>query len=375
VAALIVAAALVAARIFLLHEDPLPVRVVAAERGLVEETIASTKAGAVRARRVSSTSVEAAGRIVEVHAREGARVARGDRLLSIDRRDADAALAAARTELAVLRSLAVEAQARLDDATREHDRVCGLRGNSVVSQAEVDRAQGQLEMAAAVRAACEAREKAQGAAIARAEIAAEKCELRAPFDAVVAERYVEVGEWAVPGAVAFLLLETESLYVRAELDEVDMARLVTGLPARVSLDPYRGVRLPGTVARVAPYVSEAQEQNRTVVVEVELSRPLPEGVEPRHGTSADVEVILREAAGVLRVPTLTLAQGGRVLVAAADGRARERRVRTGLRNWEFTEVLEGLAEGERVIASLESERLADGVEVRVLDAAGDGAGP
>ena len=56
---------------------------------------------------------------------------------------------------------------------------------------------------------------------------------------------------------------------------------------------------------------------------------------------------------VVRVPTAALLEGGRVLVAGKDGKLEERKIRTGLANWEFTEVLEGLAAGERVVTSLE----------------------
>jgi HlyD family secretion protein len=54
-------------------------------------------------------------------------------------------------------------------------------------------------------------------------------------------------------------------------------------------------------------------------------------------------VILAVRENVVRVPTSALLEGGRVLVAGADGKLEERQVKTGLANWEFTEVLEGLA--------------------------------
>ena len=71
------------------------------------------------------------------------------------------------------------------------------------------------------------------------------------------------------------------------------------------------------------------------------------------GYSADIEVILAVRDEVVRVPTSALLEGGRVLVAGADDRLEERKVKTGLANWEFTEVLEGLNAGERVVTSLE----------------------
>jgi HlyD family secretion protein len=54
----------------------------------------------------------------------------------------------------------------------------------------------------------------------------------------------------------------------------------------------------------------------------------------------------------LRVPTAALLEGGRVLVLA-DGKLAERKVKTGVANWEFTEIVEGLAAGDRIVTSLE----------------------
>ena len=59
---------------------------------------------------------------------------------------------------------------------------------------------------------------------------------------------------------------------------------------------------------------------------------------------------------MLRVPTAALIEGSRVMVLGADsGRLEERKVKAGLANWEYTEVIEGLAEGERIVTSLERE--------------------
>jgi HlyD family secretion protein len=68
-----------------------------------------------------------------------------------------------------------------------------------------------------------------------------------------------------------------------------------------------------------------------------------------------VEVVLAVRENVVRVPTSALQEGGRVLIAGADGTLQERTVKTGLANWEFTEVLEGLAAGDKVVTSLERE--------------------
>ena len=70
------------------------------------------------------------------------------------------------------------------------------------------------------------------------------------------------------------------------------------------------------------------------------------------GYSADVEVILEARRDVLRVPTSALLQGGRVLVLDGE-RLVERSVKTGVANWEHTEITSGLAAGDKVVTSLD----------------------
>lgn len=344
--------------------DTLEVRAILVAKGKVERTVSSTKAGAIRSRRVSDVTVETAGTIVAVHVREGQAVSAGDPLISIDRREADAALAGAEAELKVLEALVLEAAAGRREAARNLDRVQGLHAAGVATEAERDEARLKADATLAAHAAAEARVETQEVAVARARIAVEKCGLRAPFAGVVADLFVELGEWAVPGKLGLRLFDPGRLYIRAELDEVDIGPVREGLPARVTLDPYRDRRLTGRVSRVAPFVSEVQEQNRTLEVEVELTGGV-EDIELKPGTSADVEVILEEQDGAVRIPASALMEGDRVFIVGPDGRARGAGVRIGLRNWEFAQVLDGVRVGDRVIVSLESEKLKEGTLVRV----------
>ena len=81
------------------------------------------------------------------------------------------------------------------------------------------------------------------------------------------------------------------------------------------------------------------------------------------GYSADVEIIYDVRNQVLRVPTQTLLEGNRVLLFGGNGVLEERKVKTGLSNWEYAEVLSGLEEGDRVVSSLDREGVKAGVSV------------
>jgi HlyD family secretion protein len=110
-------------------------------------------------------------------------------------------------------------------------------------------------------------------------------------------------------------------------------------------------------------VSAVEKQARTVDVEVDFAKPEETG-KLLVGYSADVEIILDGRDSVLRVPTAAIQEGGRVLLFNADsGKLEERKVKAGLANWEYTEVLEGLAGGDRIVTSLERTGVKAGARV------------
>ncbi|HMX69471.1 MAG TPA: efflux RND transporter periplasmic adaptor subunit, partial [Accumulibacter sp.] len=182
--------------------------------------------------------------------------------------------------------------------------------------------------------------------------------LHAPFAGTIAKIVGEVGEYStpsppgVPTPPAIDLIDDSCLYVKAPMDEVDAPRISPGQAVRISLDALPRQSFPGRVRRVAPYVSAVEKQARTVDIEAVFDDPAAPG-KLLVGYSADLEVVLAVRQDVVRVPTSALLEGGRVLVAASDGRLAERQVKPGLANWEYTEVLAGLDPGERVVTSLE----------------------
>jgi len=135
-----------------------------------------------------------------------------------------------------------------------------------------------------------------------------------------------------------------------------------GQPVRISLDALPKQSFPGKVKRIAPYVTAVEKQARTVDVEATFDDPSKIG-RLLVGYSADVEVVLGTRDDVLRVPTSALIEGGRVLVVGEGGRLEERKLKTGLTNWEFTEVVDGLRAGDRIVASLERAGVKPGATV------------
>ncbi|HHQ47977.1 MAG TPA: efflux RND transporter periplasmic adaptor subunit, partial [Acidobacteria bacterium] len=258
-----------------------------------------------------------------------------------------------------------EACLAADLAAKELVRTEGLARAGIASDQQLDAASTDKERTAAACAAARAMVAEARASVRSAEVQVELTELRAPFDGVLAQVSTEVGEWitpsppGVPIPPVFDLLDPTSLYISAPIDEVDSERVKTGQTVRITVDSRPGVELAGHVVRVAPYVEDVLEQNRTVEVECELDDPAAaEGLLP--GTSADVEIVIRQKSDVLRVPTAAIGEGGTVLVLA-NGKLEERKITTGLGNWELTEVVSGLREGELVVTLRDSTAVKPGV--------------
>jgi HlyD family secretion protein len=341
---------------------PKPVAVVLAEiaRGRVESTIANTRAGTVEACQRTKLSTIMGGRIELLTVKEGDRVHKGQLLMKLWNDDQQAQSALAQAQVETARKRVVEACALAANAEREAERQTSLRARGFVSGSREETARSEAQ---ARRAGCEAAraDVAQAEARVRAtRVEQGRTVLYAPFDGTVAKIVGEVGEYStpsppgVPTPPAIDLIDDSCLYVEAPMDEVDAPKIAPGQPVRISLDALPGQTFPGRVKRVAPYVSAVEKQARTVDIEARFDDPQAPG-KLLVGYSADIEVILAVREDVVRVPTSALQEGGRVLVAGGDGRLAERQVRTGLANWEYTEVLEGLAAGDRVVVSLERE--------------------
>lgn len=361
--------AVAALRLTVLAPDPVPVRVVAVDRGRVEQTVTNSRAGTVKARRRAKLSPQEGGRVVALPKREGERVRAGDVLLELDDSVPRARLELARRERDSAEAESARACLAADRAARELVRNRRLAAQGIVSTDMLDQVDSGARTAAA---ACDAARATAGrahAAIALAERELDHMTLRAPFDGVVAELSIEVGEWTTPSPPVIQVpavldvIDTSSIYVSAPMDEVDASRLHPGLPARTSIDSHPGRHFDARVVRVAPYVLDVEEQNRTVEIDVELvDADVAATLLP--GTSADVEVVLETHPDVLRIPTSSLLSGDKVLLAQ-DGRLVERAVETGLRNWDLTEVRAGLAVGDPVVVSLDRPEVRAGARVVV----------
>ncbi|MFN7962382.1 MAG: efflux RND transporter periplasmic adaptor subunit [Thermoanaerobaculia bacterium] len=351
-----------------------PVTVVAVARGEVAATVTNSRAGTVKARRRARMSPQLGGRAVEIPFREGQRVRQGDVLLRLDPVPYQARVRLAQEDLGTASAQQQQACLAAERAERERERLARLAADGIVSTDGLDAATSAARTAeAACRAGAAAVERAR-AAVAVAQVDLDQTVLRAPFDGIVADLSIELGEWttpsppAVPVPPVIDLIDPSSIYISAPMDEVDSSRIQVDQEARISVDSYRDRNFTGKVVRIAPFVLDREEQNRTVEVEAEIDR-LDPGVTLLPGTSADVEVILERRPDVLRVPTSAVISGSKVLVLEG-GVLAERSLQLGLKNWDFTEVLSGLTAGDSVVTSLDRPEVKAGAAATVVPAEG-----
>jgi HlyD family secretion protein len=352
--------------IWLGRTKPVEVTVKSVGYGLVQDTVANTRAGTIKACRRAGISPSIGGQIASLPVKEGDEVKAGDVLMELWNDDLLAKLEQASSEAKVVEASARQACIMAEVARREAGRLKRLKKDNLTSEEAADKADGE---ARAQQSACNAALAENEVSKARIQVVhaeLERTRLKAPFAGIVAEVNGEVGEFVTPSPVGIPtpptvdLVDVSCLYVSAPIDEVDAPEIRVGMPVNISLDAMAGQLFEGSVRRIAPYVLELEKQARTVDVEVDFLCPEDcRGMLP--GYSADIEVILDEREAALRIPTEAILEGNKVLLLTGDEILEEREISTGLSNWDWTEVTDGLAEGQEVVLSVEREGVGSGV--------------
>lgn len=193
------------------------------------------------------------GRVARVYVDEGARVRRGQTLLTLETEYLNLELKQAEAEVARAKAAAAEAE-------RDFKRKEELLGKESVSRAAYDRSQSSYQSALAAVAAAEA---ARDLARQRVRDAV----LVSPITGVVAERRTNVGERLGDNSVAFVVAQTSPIKLRFRLPERYLGSLREGQAVRATVDPYPGEVFTGRVSQIGGVVDSA---TRTVMVETEL---------------------------------------------------------------------------------------------------------
>ena len=186
---------------------------------------------------------------------------------------------------------------------------------------------------------------AAAAELARAQAAADRLRLKAPFAGIVDSVSVELGEWVQTGMPVATILSLDPILVKAEVSEVDLSAVQVGSTAKVRL--ANGTEMDGTVRLVA---REASAQTRTFPVEIALPNPdltLPSGM------TAEVSLYAQPTrAAVVPRSIITLADDGQlgVRVVGADNLAQFAAVQI-IDDTPEGLVVTGVPEGVRIVTA------------------------
>jgi len=370
----LVVVALLVVGIYVVSRPQLPeVTLVALSAGLVENSVANTRAGTVKACQRSKLSLPIGGQIAQLYVREGEQVAEGQLLMSLWNDDRAAQVEQAKaTEMSISNERKSICIAAASDS-HESQRLASLLDKNLVSSERADLALAKSASSAAACEAAKAREVQARASVTLAEAVLAQTYLHAPFAGSVAEVTGELGEFSTPSPPgvqtppAIDLLTANCHYISAPIDEVDASHIAIGMPVRVTLDAFRDRSFAATVRRISTYVLDLEKQARTVEVEAELSedQQMPLLLA---GYSADMEIVLDAKALALRVPTELLVDEKFVLALDENNRVQRHELVLGLSNWHFSEILSGAQRGDKVIANIGAQGVVEGAEVRVVDA-------
>jgi Cu(I)/Ag(I) efflux system membrane fusion protein len=170
--------------------------------------------------------------------------------------------------------------------------------------------------------------------------------LYSPANGFVLEKTAVQGMRFMPGEPLFKIADLSTIWLLADVFEQDLTRVHVGQTVNISVDAYPGKALTGKVAYIYPTVTP---ETRTAKVRVELANP---GGILRPDMYANMQLISGHNSKVLAVPDSAVIDSGTrqiVLVQLTEGLFEPREIKVGMRSDGYTEVLEGLGEGENVV--------------------------
>jgi HlyD family secretion protein len=352
-----------------------------AKRASITRVIAG--AGKVEAVTTVKISSNLSGDLIELLVKEGDRVTKGQVLGQIDRKRFEAASKQALAAQSASKADAQVAQVEVERAGAEHGRVEALLKKGLASAAELDKVKADRDAALARLASARERHAQAAAAYEEAQTNLSKTTLISPIDGTVIEKSREVGE-RVRGSdfsedVVMTLAALNSMEVKIEVGEHEVVYLRQRQKADILVDALEGQTFEGFVTEIAQKAliknPGTEQEVTTFPVKVALSTR-PPGVMPGMSSEVRIAAEMRNDAIVVPIQAVTVRSDKNlsdapapiegtassltakkrteslakvVFVVDMEGKARPRRVRTGIASDTEMEILDGVQEGEKIV--------------------------
>jgi len=323
--------------------------------------------GTVDARVQSRIGFKVAGTITELHADHGDYVTAGQLLARIDAAEQKARVAKSRAQVhsaeaavRVAEAVARKAAAVANQREKVSERRQALFARQSVSQEAAEDAQLNEGIAKADMLVTASEVEAAKARLddARAQnewesVILSQHELRAPFDAVVVSRNKELGAVLVAGETLFTLVDPQTVWMLAYVDESRAGEIEVGQPVEIKLRSLPQQTFRGRVVRVGIESDRVNEERRVYVA----CENCPQAF--FLGEQAEVRITTGVLKRALMLPETAIAQfdgSSGVIWSVEDGRLRRRTVRLGKRTLDGRiEVVAGLPDGAQVPAAVSTE--------------------
>jgi membrane fusion protein (multidrug efflux system) len=291
-------------------------------------------------------SAEVEGVMRSVKVEEGTQVSKGMLLAAID--DTDYGLEVKRAEAALRQT-----EATLENTRLEFKRKDALHREELVTKQQYDDVVTRLSLA-------EAEVDRAKAFLSLARLKLLKTKITSPIACVVKEKRVSVGDFVKNGTPLFVIIQPNPLKLRFTVPEKDVGRLKINQEVVLTVDGFAGREFKGKVNIVFPNV---EEKTRTLQVEALILNS--DGV-LKPGLFAKVILYTADERDTVVVPITALlyeAETVKVFIIEGD-RAKERKVKLGSKYGEMMEIVEGVKEGEKVVATGQ-QNLSAGAKVSI----------
>jgi membrane fusion protein (multidrug efflux system) len=289
-----------------------------------------TLTGTLRASLESDLAADASGKVVETQVERGQPVKRGQVIVRLDSRTSALVATAAEAQAKV-------AQSQLEQARRDCERVKHLLDTGAISQAEYDR---QI-------AACSAQQWSAVAAEAQGRSATKMVgdtSIRAPFDGVIGQRYVNVGQYVQPSTRVASVYAPDPLRLELTVPEANVAAIKPDMEVTFGVIAFGNESFTGRVKYISPNIREA---TRDLVIEAVV--PNGDG-RLKPGMFAVAKVLLdTPPTPVVPAAALVRDDAGARLFVVVGHEVQERLVQLGETVGDAVAVVSGVKPGDIVV--------------------------
>jgi len=307
------------------------------------------------------------GRIDAVIVKLGDRVTKGQLIAKMEDRDITEQVHQAEANLEVNRATATQRESDLQVARTTLDRIQTAYDKQLQSKQSLEDAQARYNSALGAVSVAKAQASQTQARIDELKITLANTSILSPVDGFVGRRNLDPGAFAGTNTVIVSVVDISTVRLVANLVEKDFRRVTAGVDAQVEVDAFPGERFRGKVSRMAPVFDPA---TRTAAMEIEVPNP---GFRLKPGMYARVQLAAERRMNALVVPRNAVVDiEGQRGVYTVDGQtARFTVIHTGLAEGDDVEVLDGIAEGTRVV-TVGALALKDGDKITVMGQKGRG---